>query len=340
MRRVQVRNNMMTYLKAIFTIVLILFIFSTTSNAISLASTTLVVVDEDGTPIEGANVYVLRDGPGGVATNGSASKGLTDSMGKHSFTMINYNGYLAYGAAKDGYYNSDYEYQFKNISFLHWQPWNAELKISLRRIKNPVPMYTRYSRIEIPELNKPIGFDLIKYDWVSPYGKGLHPDFIFTFDRNRAVNWKDFDGTLTLTFPNKHDGIQIWREKRDREKGSVFRLPYFAPLDGYEKKLVLREFRQPGDNTITRNFNFSSDDVNYLFRIRSEEANGQLIKAMYGKIRGCLKFQFVYMGGTTSNTTGLYFTYYLNPDFSHNLEFDPKRNLFEKLDAEDRIIYP
>jgi hypothetical protein len=38
------------------------------------------------------------------------------------------------------------------------------------------------SNLRIPKFNKPIGYDLEKGDWVSPYGKGLINDFIFTMN--------------------------------------------------------------------------------------------------------------------------------------------------------------
>ncbi len=62
----------------------------------------------------------------------------------------------------------------------------------LKRIGKPIPMYARKVQIEIPEINKPVGFDLVEGDWVTPYGKGKQADFIFQAER-RWVSRNDFD---------------------------------------------------------------------------------------------------------------------------------------------------
>jgi len=211
----------------------------------------------------------------------------------------------------------------------------------MRKIVNPVPMYARdihINPIELPEINKDIGFDLVVFDWVAPYGKGEHSDFIFNLTRERAVDRFDFDGTLTLKFPNKYDGIQLHREQR--ENGSEYRLPRTAPLDGYDNTLILRKFRRPGDQRIIKNFDFSANDINYIFRIRSEEKDGKLVKAMYGKIPKEIDFQFVAGRQVTSKTTEIYFQYYLNPDYTRNLEFDRSHNLFNDLHWSNQVKYP
>ncbi len=56
------------------------------------------------------------------------------------------------------------------------------------------------------------------------------------------------------------------------------------------------------------------------------------MRAMYGKIQGDIIFD-----PRGSKTTGIVFKYYLNPDFTTNLEFDPKRNLFENLKDRERV---
>jgi hypothetical protein len=65
------------------------------------------------------------------------------------------------------------------------------------------------------------------------------------------------------------------------------------------------------------------DEVNnYIFRVRSEvDENGKLKQAMYGKIRGDLWY-------TPGSGGKIKMHYYLNPDYTRNLEFDPERTLF------------
>jgi hypothetical protein len=53
---------------------------------------------------------------------------------------------------------------------------------------------------------------------------------------------------------------------------------------------------------------------------------------MYGKIHGEIKFD-----PRGSKTALLGFKYYLNPDYTHNLEFDPTKNLFTDLKRGERV---
>ncbi|HEY5812162.1 MAG TPA: hypothetical protein VIT23_05885 [Terrimicrobiaceae bacterium] len=49
-----------------------------------------------------------------------------------------------------------------------WYPWNPTVELLLKAIVNPVPMYARkVEMLRIPEAGTPIGFDLVKSDWVS-----------------------------------------------------------------------------------------------------------------------------------------------------------------------------
>jgi len=69
------------------------------------------------------------------------------------------------------------------IKYGRWRPWNEEILVTIRPIINPVPMYMQNKYLEIPANDKDVGFDLVAADWVPPYGKGQHTDFIFKVDR-------------------------------------------------------------------------------------------------------------------------------------------------------------
>ena len=60
-------------------------------------------------------------------------------------------------------------------------------------------MYARRAQIEVPAVDKPIGFDLMEYDWVAPYGKGKQSDLVFETHR-RWASRQDFDSTTKITF--------------------------------------------------------------------------------------------------------------------------------------------
>lgn len=316
-------------------VVLYLLVFSTCSYALfASGKITIKVVGEDAVPIDGARVGI------GFDDNRSSSKensviGLTNKEGFFTGSATTTSGYLAFNVTKNGYYKTTGDYQYKEKKAFGWKPWNPELKIVLRKIEDPVPMYVRDTRntlIEIPVIGKDVGFDLIEFDWVTPFGIGKQPDLIFHLERLPVVSRKNYEATLTISFANKNDGIQPYNE--NLQYGSQFKLPRYAPETGYQQKLVLYE--SFGANRPTKyNFNFRENDLNYIFRVRSQEKDGKIEQAMYGKI-----LKYVSFSAIRSKTAEIYLMYYLNPDGTLNLEFDPKRNLFDNLSDGERVMMP
>lgn len=288
---------------------------------------TVKVIDEAGKPIEGAQVGIgfeqyIEGEYKGIPVGGKSNAEGKFSGEAHGTQVV------SYGADKDGYYKSYGEYRFKEKKMGRWEPWNPEVTVVLRKIKNPIPMYardTKASSLEVPVSEKEIGFDLVEYDWVAPYGKGAHADFLFKLNKAFS-NDLEFDSTLTITFVNKFDGIQLIKE--DRAFGSQLKLPRFAPETGYANKLVCIIKRSIG-KALESN---SQKENNYFFRVRTEEKDGKLIRAMYGKIQGDIEFD-----PRGSKTARIFFKYYLNPDYTTNLEFDPNQNLFKGLSSLESV---
>jgi len=317
-----------------FCFLLLMYLGMSSVYAISSAAKlTVKVVDEEDQAVEGATVGVGFNYNTGLGTNSTGQQGTSDADGKFSAEGQG-NGHVSYGADKEGYYNSHYVYDFHTLGTLGWEPKNPELTVFLRKIGNPVPMYVRdskFSTIEIPVMNKEVGFDLEKFDWVAPYGAGVYSDFIFHVEKS-VVDWKNFDETLTISFSNKDDGIQKVYE--NLQYGSKFKLPRYAPESGYESSLVLHEWRTPKDGRVQRNFDFVNKELSYVFRARSTN-DGEVVNALYGKIVGKIDFS-----GIRSNTAKIYFRYYLNPDGTRNLEFDPRQNLFKNLPVREQVREP
>ena len=287
------------------------------------AKITIKVINEDGMPASSEEVKVgFAQGIKDVIITG-----FTDGNGAYSVTNQTI-GQIGCEVVKEGFYKSYVEYRFGDIKNDMWQPWNPDVRTILRKIEKPVPMYarrTKMSGLEMPVVGKEVGFDLLEYEWMPPFGKGKHADFIFKLDK-RMTSEDDFESTLTLTFPGKYDGIQLIKE--DLRYGSVFKLPRFAPVTGYQQILTRLIRRSPG-KPIEVDF---QDDNNYIFRVRSEVRNGKLLHAMYGKIQGDIE---VYPGN--SKTAAIVFKYYLNPDYTRNLEYDPNRNLFQNLKSFEQV---
>lgn len=309
------------------TILLIIILAPEVTQAFGLAKITIKVVDEKGKPVQNAEVGV------GFGENSQRKEsqvhGFTKSDGCFSASGA-CNSYVGFRVKRSGYYMflGHYVFNYENNRLLWWGPWNPEIKVVMRKIENPVPMYARdteMSQMNIPVAGKNIGFDLIQYDWVKPYGKGKVADFNCTLHvRNNGPT--DAEYNVKITFPGQFNGIQSLEE--DLRHGSEFRLPRFAPTDGYHKNLeVFIEFKPEGGGKWSYKKN-----MNYMFRIRSEVEKGKLKKAMYGKIFGDIN-----IGTTMDGASYLKFKYYLNPDYTRNLEFDLKRNLFMNLPDREQV---
>jgi len=289
---------------------------------------TVLVVDEQGNPMEGINVGIGFEKNTGSGTVGIPVRGVTGVTGKfigkhNTLKDVQYRAYM------EGYYQSSGDYKFKNHVGKKWQPWNPELKLILRKIEKPVPMYARDTQhskhIELPLLNKEIGFDLINYDWVKPYGIGEKSDFIFKLNK-KYIDDENYEAKLSLSFSHNNDGIVL--ENKNYYSSSEFKLPRYAPNEGYKNTIVFFEKRQNGKIIGST----EKKDNNFIFRIRSKKINRQNPEPMYGKIQGDIRFE-----PRGRKTAVVLFRYYLNPDHSRNLEFDPKRNLFTDLQSFEQV---
>jgi len=194
-------------------------------------------------------------------------------------------------------------------------------------------MYAKKVELKIPEFDRPIGYDLMMGDWVAPYGAGERADFIFEASRSVRSD-RDYEGGLTLRFSQSADGFVA--ADTPQEDGSRLRLPYEAPADGYVAQKVWREQRRPVSDGRDVVHSDSSRTMNYFFRVRSiVDAEGRVVSALYGKIYGDIR----YFIGTKVPRSGLAFTYYLNPDGTRNVEFDPQRNLFQPTKPDDSAFW-
>jgi hypothetical protein len=283
------------------------------------------VMDEDGNPMRGVSAGIgwldfsldpwhAKDRNVEGFTNGDGCITASGRSGPNIYC----------GANKEGYYHSNLEYWFKQEDQGRWLPWNPTIELVLKKIVNPVPMYARRVDIKIPATDAPIGFDLVQGDWVQPFGKGVQSDFIFKLTR-RYVDRRDFDASLELTFSNEGDGIQPVYAPHTKSADEL-RLPRMARTAGYED----RWFRQ--DSYLGRLQ--TRKDQNYFFRVRTRK-QGDKIEGWYGKIHNEIRFDAVNVKATM-----LMFTYYLNPDGTTNVEFDPKRNLFRNLNSLEEVHQP
>jgi len=308
-----------------------------------VAQVTFHVVDDAKHSVTGFAIGLgtfLRHIPGdnfGTDENTSVW-GVTDTNGWVTLSIPSITGEVTYwpyvsdrtAVDKMTIYHGNYGFRHERLRFKEavsgrWQPWNPTVEVEMKRIVNPIPLYAKIIKLQkskrIPEFGKPIGFDLMKADWVKPYGNGEESDFIFTINvklggmTREKFGYRIHDSSFHVGFSNDGDGIQsVYAEPN---KGSVLRLPRLAPEQGYETCLTRKSYSHKDGF-----FNEKRDDQNYFFRVRTKkDEEGNIVSALYGKIHGELDWDW--MGGVR-------FTYYLNPTPNdRNLEFDGKNNLLK-----------
>jgi hypothetical protein len=281
------------------------------------------VIDEQGAAIAGARVEV--EYPGRIPENGAVFRKLTDEDGYASFSGSSFLA-LRIKAEREGCYVSYQEVATaervgkKNIYS------DREVELVLRQIKNPVPMYAYRIDTQMEDTTIPKGFDLIKNDWVAPWGRGETTDIeisITGFYHNKY----NYDSTLHIEFPNKGDGIVAFEAIRE----SQFKSPYEAVEENYlsAKKWHKSRYPNPDDPMQHTIIETARYDAGYVIRIRTRfDKCGGIVSAQYGKIYGDFSF-----GGATEEVSYLKSGFiYLNPKPNdRNLEFDLKRNLMKEL---------
>lgn len=194
------------------------------------------VMNDVGSPVVGVNVNVLFD----MADRGEGRRviGTTDTNGVcvvEGKTV----GVLKIEVSREGYYRTNDELCFITMGHEHevkhgkWQPWELVKKITLLPVKNPVAQIAGTPDWKwTKELNKWIGFDLMKYDFVEPYGTGKESDMEVMVEWNGAWRQKDYSGmSLRLRFPQKFAGGYY----ADKTLGSECRGVYHANTNGNYK---------------------------------------------------------------------------------------------------------
>jgi hypothetical protein len=279
-------------------------------------------LDEAGNPFPNVDVQIGFENP--KTRLMVYAKGKTDTEGLFTGEG-DCDGSIAGGIQKDGYYRSGFPFKIAGEEGGKWLPWNPICETVLRPIGKPVALYAKMVQTDIPVLGKPCGYDLEAGDWVTPYGKGMKKDFIFTVLNKNVTNKQNFEMQGELTFSALQDGI-LDAPVSSVGKNSVFKWDRLAPENGYQLKYpFFYSWWENLHQKPLRNFKFGDKEwEGYFFRVRTVEQDGKIVSAHYGKIRGGIE-----VDPRWSSTCTVTFTYYYNPTPNdRNLEWDQKRNLF------------
>lgn len=277
---------------------------------------TFHVVGTDGESVSGALVGASLNRPFGKAKN----KGLTDDRGLFAAEGLLLSDDLIYTVEKDGYYQTRQKFSFEGPGIISLEngrniPWNPTLRITLKEIRKPIPMYMKRVSLPVPVRDQPVGFDFEAGDWVAPYGKGSFSDM------QLAYIWTTGEGTwrrhdFTVAFTTAQDGAYISL----KDEYCPLMSEYEARLNaGYAKRFQYVYERT--DNQIVQDSKLDKQEI-MVFRVRTEtNPQGEIVNARYGKIYGPFEF-------AQGREKFVRFTYYFNPTPNdRNLEFDGEHNL-------------
>lgn len=280
------------------------------------------VCDENGEPVAGADVSCgvtqsLAPGHGWGAGRVRRNVAQTDKAGICEIGNDSPDGFAAVAVQKDGYHGcSGVLLHFVEGSIMRWHPWCPDLEIVIHRIRTPIALHVREVDLPFPDNGDSVGYDLLKGDWVRPYGEGLESDFVFRRESLSAGEEvldalligfsREEDGFCPVQYPSPPPWVFRWRDMVLPE----------APLTGYRTKalLAVEEQRTYPDNTPFHCPNL----YGVYFRIRTMLApDGELREALYGKIYKGFELHW-YRG-----IPHVRFSYYLNPSpNSRNLDFN------------------
>lgn len=269
-------------------------------NACS-AAVTFTVVNTRDEPVPGVHITATaHEGPQHVVTNDEGKATMRGDFGS-SFPVRMYRKdyYTSFGNLWRGGLISD------GAGGLKRRVMPSAFSITLKKVRNPVPMRHLRFKAHAPIAEEPLGYDLLRMDWIAPYGYGNRADFYLEF-LPPASEDAPGAGRLRITFPHPRDGIQEFTAPRPwsyTEFGSNLVPPHVAPVDGYRNELTqVGNLFQPG--------HAREDNRHYLLRTRSEtDASGKLVKACYTWIQAGFRFYV-----NEPYAPQLAFDYYMNPN--------------------------
>lgn len=168
------------------------------------------IIDDEGSPVSNATVNAFFDMMD--RSKGKRIIGNTNTNGVF-IAEATTGGEIEIEVSKQQYYPSKATVCLINMGNEHkvlmgkWQPWGMMKMIRLLPVKKPIATITstptwKYTNVT----NKWVGFDLVKHDFVSPYGQGKVSDVEVFYDWNGVWDEKCDGLEIQIRFPTKFSG--------------------------------------------------------------------------------------------------------------------------------------
>lgn len=331
------------------------------------ATVDVTVVEENGTPIEGAEVRVVFSHI--TPVTGRKEKIVTESTDEEGKVSASGSANLGMSldVKKDGYYSYGLRPALRDEFAENKSSAPIDKRVILRRIIDPIGLHTKRvfdsstihgDYVPIPVEGEWIGFDFEKGDWLKPHGTGENADILFRYNKEfkgfRESPWRTLDQRRESN-RKKFERLGLhWDEEVFKKQGGlwdgVLEIGFPGEKEGIVKvedafnvHSVLRMPHQAPEEGYAESHSYSvnheeppanaRDDIGYFLRTRVVlDRQGNIESANYAKIYGEIDFRAI---GAIS------FTYYYNPVANdRNLEFDPKQNLFPEDVEGSRVFLP
>ena len=323
-------------------------VFKATAN---IAKVTICAIDDNTElPIAGALTKAWFEqnigwrawseaSPIAVTTAKTEEDGCSRLTGKTNTGEISFCAFLP-----DEYYkvHGSYKYVNKNVLSV-WQPEDLVITMRLQHIERPIPLWVKKVDYRVDDLgknslaNRCLQYDMIKGDWLPPYGKGVCADLEissklqitgtkrkFLYATKKVEDIEFYELVQTISLPNPDD---IWSMQITNSLSGI-RIRC-ATDEGsrscMERKIGMREGLSPSGDWQCEYFSDYNRNCCFVFRIRTKyNEKGEIVSAYYGKIYGDFEFE----GTLKEGLKGINFLYYLNTTpLDRNLEWDMKNNL-------------
>lgn len=287
------------------------------------------VEDECGCPVVGVEVglstmnkYVFMGSD--KAKDYDIYTAMTDTNGNAVVNFRCINGSFGWGINSSNYYPSvSHRGAFKGEDLLPIPMYRLDEhekheSVVIWRKRNPQPMYARhkYPSIRPPKSNGRFGFDMKKFDWLPPQGKGEVADFYLDQNVGQIQPGTEYHGFIEF---EKNCGAYVAKGTGNQ----TFPSTYSADTNRtFVTRLDFIEVDQNGDTPIVRRKYIAQKDEYLVLRTRVKcDSDGNIIAANYSKLLGPVGV------GYKLEFEELVF----NPRVNDvNLELDSRNNLVEE----------
>ena len=260
----------------------------------------ITVRDNEGCPVSNATVRVGYSAGHVVFAEQTShhAEAKTDEYGK---AIVRFNcscSDVYWSVEADGYYPSDFHKEVFRIEVVQIPPifykvnmleHEKEGRVTLWKKKNPQPMIVHgvgYEKDEhlVPHKNGRYGFDMMKFDWLPPLGKGEVADFNFIRRIGEEVDdgvwgWLEFPEKCGM-YTGKQTGCKNFPSTYEADANAVYksRIPFiFDHSDDGKKGITYKDIVNEDEFGVLRT------------RVVCDD-NGNIIKANYSKVLGPFRF--------------------------------------------------